>query len=67
MLLALLVGVPAAVAVPAGAATTFNVIAFYDGTYDAAHISFDHEANAWFPQQGPATASPIPPPPTGAG
>jgi hypothetical protein len=53
-LLALLVGVPAAVPSRAHAATTFNVIAFYDGTYDAAHISFDHEANAWFPQQGPA-------------
>ncbi|MFC1417980.1 ThuA domain-containing protein [Streptacidiphilus cavernicola] len=36
----------------ARAATPFHVIAFYDGTYDAAHISFDHEANQWFPQQG---------------
>ena len=53
-LLALLVGVPTATAHPARAATTFKVIAFYDGTYDAAHISFDHEANAWFPQQGVA-------------
>jgi hypothetical protein len=54
MLLALLVGVSAAAAYPVHAATPFNIIAFYDGTYDAAHISFDHEANAWFPQQGPA-------------
>jgi hypothetical protein len=36
----------------ARAATPFHVIAFYDGNYDAAHISFDHEANLWFPQQG---------------
>ncbi|RSM97470.1 1,4-beta-xylanase [Streptomyces sp. WAC 01325] len=30
----------------------FNVIAFYNGNYDSAHISFDHEANAWFEQVG---------------
>lgn len=34
----------------AHAAPTFKVLAFYDGTYDAAHISFVHEANQWFPQ-----------------
>ncbi|MEV0090010.1 ThuA domain-containing protein [Streptomyces sp. NPDC050738] len=34
------------------AVTPYKVLAFYDGTYDAAHISFDHEANVWFPQQG---------------
>lgn len=27
----------------------FKVIAFYNGTYDAAHISFVKEANQWFP------------------
>jgi hypothetical protein len=53
-LLALVVAVPAAVARPAHAASPFKVLAFYDGTYDAAHISFDHEANAWFPQQAAA-------------
>jgi hypothetical protein len=30
----------------------FNVIAFYNGTYDAAHIAFVHEANPWFEQRG---------------
>ncbi|MGY6023380.1 ThuA domain-containing protein [Streptomyces spinosirectus] len=29
----------------------FKVLALYNGTYDAAHISFVHEANQWFPQQ----------------
>ncbi|MEU9011890.1 ThuA domain-containing protein [Streptomyces sp. NPDC048479] len=28
----------------------FKVIAFYNGTWDAAHISFVKEANQWFPQ-----------------
>ena len=28
----------------------FKVLAFYNGTYDAAHIDFDKEANSWFPQ-----------------
>ena len=51
-LFALLLGTTAAVPGTARAATPFKVIAFYDGTYDAAHISFDHEANQWFPQQG---------------
>ncbi|MBM9506912.1 ThuA domain-containing protein [Actinacidiphila acididurans] len=47
-LLAVVFGLQAA---PAHSATpAFKVIAFYDGTYDAAHISFVHEANAWFPQ-----------------
>lgn len=27
----------------------FKVIAFYNGTYDAAHINFVQEANKWFP------------------
>jgi hypothetical protein len=53
-LIAVLLGVQAGPAHSAGAASAFKVIAFYDGTYDAAHISFDHEANAWFPQQGAA-------------
>ncbi|WP_326560892.1 ThuA domain-containing protein [Micromonospora sp. NBC_01796] len=34
----------------AAAAPAFNVIAFYNGTWDAAHISFVREANQWFPQ-----------------
>ncbi|MFG2041078.1 ThuA domain-containing protein [Dactylosporangium sp. NPDC048998] len=37
---------------PALAATPFKVLAFYNGTWDAAHIDFDKEARDWFPQQG---------------
>jgi hypothetical protein len=38
---------------PAEAATTpFKVLAFYNGTWDAAHIDFDKEAKDWFPQAG---------------
>jgi hypothetical protein len=36
------------------AATPFKVLAFYSGTYDAAHISFEKEANVWFAQQAAA-------------
>jgi hypothetical protein len=36
----------------ARAASAFKVLAFYNGTYDAAHISFVQEANRWFPQAG---------------
>ena len=32
------------------AATPFKVLAFYNGTWDAAHIDFDKEAIQWFPQ-----------------
>jgi hypothetical protein len=53
-LFAVLLGVQSAPAHSAHAATPFKVLAFYDGTYDAAHISFVHEANAWFPQQAAA-------------
>ncbi|HKN56682.1 MAG TPA: ThuA domain-containing protein, partial [Amycolatopsis sp.] len=35
----------------ANAAPTFKVLAFYSGTFDAAHISFEKEANVWFPQR----------------
>ncbi|HTV42776.1 MAG TPA: ThuA domain-containing protein [Candidatus Sulfotelmatobacter sp.] len=31
-------------------ASRFNVIAFYTGKNDLAHISFVHEANQWFPK-----------------
>lgn len=31
-------------------APRFKVIAFYNGTWDAAHINFVKEANQWFPQ-----------------
>ena len=34
----------------AQAAPNFKVIAFYNGTWDAAHISFVKEANPWFTQ-----------------
>jgi hypothetical protein len=30
----------------------FNVIAFYTGKNDQAHVSFVHEANRWFPKMG---------------
>ena len=40
-------------AVPAqAAAAPFKVLAFYNGTWDAAHIDFDKEAIQWFPQAG---------------
>ena len=42
-----ILGVPA---LDAHASTPFKVLAFYSGTYDAAHIDFDKEANVWFPQ-----------------
>jgi hypothetical protein len=32
------------------AVKSFNVIAFYNGTWDAAHINFVKEANIWFPK-----------------
>ncbi|MFG3658713.1 ThuA domain-containing protein [Streptomyces sp. NPDC047706] len=34
----------------APSAPAFRVIAFYNGTWDPAHIDFVEEANAWFPQ-----------------
>jgi uncharacterized protein len=34
--------------------TDFHVIAFYTAREDAAHISFVHEANRWFPEMGAA-------------
>ncbi|MHC3472679.1 ThuA domain-containing protein [Streptomyces sp. 7R007] len=51
-LFVVVLGIQAGPAYRAHAATPFKVLAFYNGTYDAAHISFDHEANAWFPQAG---------------
>jgi hypothetical protein len=36
----------------ARAAAPFKVLAFYNGTWDAAHIDFDKEAREWFPQAG---------------
>src|SRR3954469_25677557 len=36
----------------AAAAPAFKVLAFYNGTWDAAHIDFDKEARQWFPQAG---------------
>jgi len=32
------------------AAPQFRAVAFYTGREDLAHISFDHEANRWFPE-----------------
>ncbi|WP_220183111.1 RICIN domain-containing protein [Sphaerisporangium album] len=34
------------------AAAPFKVLAFYNGTWDAAHIDFDKEARDWFPKAG---------------
>src|SRR5262245_34625580 len=42
----------AAGARPASAAASFRVLAFYNGTWDAAHIDFDKEALDWFPKAG---------------
>ncbi|GAA0504182.1 hypothetical protein Ade02nite_28160 [Paractinoplanes deccanensis] len=44
----------AVLVVPVGAraAEPFKVLAFYNGTWDAAHIDFDKEAREWFPQAG---------------
>jgi hypothetical protein len=46
------------VATPASAeqraAAPFSVLAFYSGTYDAAHIAFQRDARNWFPQQAAA-------------
>ncbi|MEV7332269.1 hypothetical protein [Micromonospora sp. NPDC093244] len=54
MFVALVVALTAGVAVTATrgarAAPTFKVLAFYNGTWDAAHIDFDRDARAWFPQ-----------------
>ncbi|BEL07188.1 RICIN domain-containing protein [Actinoplanes sichuanensis] len=38
--------------VQATAAAPFKVLAFYNGTWDAAHIDFDKEARDWFPRAG---------------
>ncbi|MEW2432313.1 RICIN domain-containing protein [Micromonospora sp. NPDC047644] len=54
LFVALVVGLTAGVAVSASrsaqAAPTFKVLAFYNGTWDAAHIDFVKDARAWFPQ-----------------
>ncbi|GIJ05486.1 hypothetical protein Sya03_48380 [Spirilliplanes yamanashiensis] len=39
---------------PRAAAPAFKVLAFYNGTWDAAHINFVREANRWFPQAAAA-------------
>jgi hypothetical protein len=50
-LLAVLSGALAVIPPAATAAEPFKVLAFYNGTWDAAHIDFDKEAKVWFPQQ----------------
>ncbi|XVU26391.1 RICIN domain-containing protein [Actinoplanes sp. CA-054009] len=49
-----LLAAAAVLVVPAAAraAVPFKVLAFYNGTWDAAHIDFDKEAREWFPQAG---------------
>nr|WSY57212.1 ThuA domain-containing protein [Streptomyces sp. NBC_00886] len=56
LLLATLLGLAAVppAAHASAAATPFKILALYSGTYDAAHIDFDKEANVWFPQQAAA-------------
>ncbi|MEU1033079.1 RICIN domain-containing protein [Streptomyces mirabilis] len=55
LLLAALLGLAVPPAAHAStAAAPFKVLALYSGTYDAAHIDFDKEANVWFPQQAAA-------------
>ncbi|MEU7424838.1 ThuA domain-containing protein [Streptomyces sp. NPDC040750] len=56
LLLALLLGLAQAPAqaAPRAAAAPFKVLALYNGTWDAAHISFAKEANEWFPRQAEA-------------
>ncbi|MFJ4675056.1 ThuA domain-containing protein [Kitasatospora sp. NPDC088783] len=53
-LLALLFGLAAPGTRAAAAVPDFKVIAFYSGTWDAAHIDFDKEANDWFPKTAAA-------------
>ncbi|MFD3441727.1 ThuA domain-containing protein [Streptomyces sp. NPDC058685] len=50
ILLAMLVGVTTVPAHAGPQAPAFKVIAFYNGTWDAAHINFVKEANEWFPR-----------------
>ncbi|HTD94019.1 MAG TPA: ThuA domain-containing protein [Chitinophagaceae bacterium] len=53
--LSLLLFLLAFIAVPSkghGQSPAFKVIAFYTAKNDAAHISFVHEANKWFPAMG---------------
>ncbi|SNT44396.1 Ricin-type beta-trefoil lectin domain-like [Streptosporangium subroseum] len=45
-----LTAIPAHNAAQAAAAPSFKVLAFYSGTWDAAHINFVQDANKWFPQ-----------------
>ncbi|MFF1659299.1 ThuA domain-containing protein [Streptomyces sp. NPDC058255] len=55
VLLATLLGLAAPPAAQASsAATPFKVLGLYSGTYDAAHIDFEKEANDWFPKQAAA-------------
>ncbi|MFD5030327.1 ThuA domain-containing protein [Streptomyces sp. NPDC058405] len=56
-LLAVLLGLtaaPAHAAVQQPSAPSFKVLAFYNGTWDDAHISFVREANEWFPRTAAA-------------
>ena len=50
LLMAMVMGVTAAPAQAAPAAPDFAVLAFYNGTWDDAHIDFVKEANEWFPR-----------------
>ncbi|MFG2606409.1 ThuA domain-containing protein [Streptomyces sp. NPDC048514] len=56
LLLAVLIGLAEAPAqaAPHPAAAPFKVLGLYSGTWDAAHISFEKEANEWFPRQAAA-------------
>src|SRR5689334_24236627 len=51
-LLALVLVISGLTSPAVAAVQTFKVLAFYSGTYDAAHIDFEKEANQRFPQFG---------------
>ncbi|MGC4771798.1 RICIN domain-containing protein [Micromonospora sp. DT44] len=50
LVVAVTAGVGLGVARSAQAAPTFKVLAFYNGTWDDAHIDFIKDARAWFPR-----------------
>ncbi len=66
-LLLCLVSGSTASAQPAHVQANFKVLAFYNGTWDPAHIDFVKEAESGSRRPARRTASPGRPPTTGAG